>query len=140
MPLVLKSNTYTFFDLNGVFVTLYTGLNPEIQEGFGYIDNVADFETMYIPDVNTPVATDKLAHGITIDTSAITADGISTATISGITNSSVASFEVPFDAASISDQTISDGTLAFTATKPGDYLIKIALFPYLDYEVTVTAT
>ena len=140
MPLVLKNNTYSFFDNAGNFTSVYTGLYPEVQAGYGYVENVAD-TNMYIPDVGTPVATDKLANGISIDTTAITADGVDTATLSSIVNSSVASFTVPIDGVeAIPDAAITDGTLEFTATKPGDYIISIKLFPYLDYEVTVTAT
>ena len=132
---------YTLFDNTGLIVAYYIGDTPEAEPEFGYVLGTSDYESQYIPDVNTPIITNKISNGISIDTTAITADGVDTATLSSIVNSSVASFTVPIDGVeAIPDAAITDGTLEFTATKPGDYIISIKLFPYLDYEVTVTAT
>lgn len=104
------------------------------------LQGTANDSLQYIPDVNTPVITDKLANTSSIDKTTIIANGIDTSIISSIPVSSVAAFTVPASAADIPDMAITDGVVSFTATNPGDYIITLELFPYLKYEVTVTAS
>lgn len=79
---------------------------------------------------------------ISVDKTAMLANGVDKVTFSGIPTGAVAKFGVPADQGVIpvADTTINDGTLVVTTKIPGDYTVLISVFPAQDYQVTIHAS
>jgi len=137
MPLVLKNDTYSIFNSLGDFITLYSGAHPEAQEGYGYIANIAYPATMYIPDVDNPVATDKPTSLVTLDKTTLIADGVDFITISSIAPDSTILLESSANGVYL-EEPLDSPTDYLTVDAPGDYDITIESFPYLPFTATIT--
>ena len=130
---------YFLSDSTGNIYGSYRGDIPSSQGAYGYI-SVADGTDPTIYWNNGGTLTAKIAQSLTVTSTSITANGSSSCTISGIASGSIVSFITPLTAEIISDITITDGTIVFTATHSGIYIINIDLFPYQTFTVTITAT
>lgn len=85
-----------------------------------------------------PAVTARPAPACTLDKSTITANGLDTATLSGIPTG--ASVRVT-DSNGPTDYTVNDGTMEITADGPGTITIAVTpAFPYKPLTVTVTAS
>jgi len=109
----------------------------QVQSGESLYNDYADPNLMYFIS-NLPVF--KNTNPSTIDTTTITANGSSTATISSIPNPSTAFFTVPEGANPIDSTTIIDGTIAFSCNTIGEYTITLSSIPHLTETFTITAS
>jgi len=89
------------------------------------IQGTANDSLQYIPDINTPIITDKLVNTSSIDKTTITADGVDIATISSIPVGSTVTFTTPIASNPIDPVVVSDGLLEFTSTSYGIYTLDI---------------
>lgn len=78
---------------------------------------------------------DRDINAASLDVTEIDADGVDTATISGIPNPSTVTVTGPIE----SEQTVTDGTLEVTTNTTGEYKIKISSFPYQDATLALFA-
>lgn len=96
-----------------------------------FIEGEYSYDTTYIP---AGVATDRPTLSVTVDKTTVDADGIDFCTLSA----------VPLDAEIYINGVrlgISDGTdVEINFDLVGEYLLKVSLFPYLDFEETINAT
>jgi len=95
--------------------------------------SIADLAAQYVPDVLTPVVTDKPTNTTTLNKTTVVADGVDKILVDGIPiGAEVTLGEVTI----IADEATAD--LIFDIS--GAYIFKVVLFPYLDYMVTINAT
>jgi len=90
-----------------------------------------------------PVARPQLSSVATWDTLAVPADGVSKATLGpGLPNPTAILISPPKGRGigAIPVQVAIDGSFRFATSVPGDYVITVNEFPYMDYEVTINAT
>jgi hypothetical protein len=100
-------------------------------------DSIPNFMAHYIAG-SPPAVTARPSPACPLDKPTITADGLDTATVSGIPTG--ASVRVT-DSNGATDYTVNDGTLEVTADEPGTITITVTpAFPYKPLTVTVTAT
>lgn len=92
-----------------------------------------DAKTRYI---NAGAVTPRPAMPCSLDTSAITANGTSKATLSGIPAGAAAVVE---DVNGRSAYTITDSLIEITSDVAGAIRVTLSLWPYLDARFTVTA-
>ena len=90
--------------------------------------------------VSSGTVTNRLPSVITASSDTITADGTSTITYSSIPNPTTCNILVPNGADLITDFSVTDGTLVFSANFAGIYIINMVSFPYVDFTHTVTAS
>lgn len=132
-------------------VVLRSGQCPEellaIQAGAGEtaieVPTGIDEPEDYYMSVGEPVAKPLITTVATWSTLAITANGVSAATLgAGLPNPSTVVIRPPADLgiANIANQIVTDGTFNLTTTVPGDYTVKVSATHYLDYEETISAT
>jgi len=102
------------------------------------IPNTADW---YVDLTSTPTFTAKTTLSSTWSTTTITANGVSSASISSLPNPTTIHFD-SFPAAidSIPDQVETSGSFALTTTYPGNYTVRLIAFPNADLTTTITAT
>jgi hypothetical protein len=112
--------------------------NAQVQSGESIINQDLSFDTQYISS-GSPTTRPTLS--LTWNKTTITADGSDSATVaSGIPNPTNYRIIVPAGIQSISDGTITTGTLTFTADLSGIYTIILDSFPYQTYKQNITAT
>ena len=131
--------SYFLADSTGNIYGLYEG-DSVIAQGASQYALQSGSATPQNSYLVSSTVTARPTQSITTTSTSITADGISSCTISGIGTGSVASFQVPVNAQQINNETITDGTIVFTTTFPGAYVINIDLFPYQTFTITITAT
>lgn len=104
-----------------------------IQAGVGEhaIEAVGDDVAQYVSD---GVVTDKPPMPITIDKTTVSADGVDVVTIAGVPVGAICKI------ASMAEAVVNDGTIELSFDSIGDFMVTISAFPYLDYEVMVSAT
>lgn len=102
-------------------------LDIQVAAGEDSLVGQADDATRYVQGGQ---AVDRPAMSLIVGATAITADGVDEATISGIP-----------EGAECEGLTIeADGLFIFTTDDPGDHVLTFRLFPYLDAEVTIHAS
>ena len=109
------------------------------EPGVSAIESVGEFgddgSAQYLPG---GVLTARPPLSCTLDKATITANGLDTATLSGIPAGS--SVRVT-DSNGTTDYTVNDGTMEVTADDPGAITITVTpAFPYKPLTITVTAT
>lgn len=94
---------------------------------------VGDFVRDSTHYVSAGVVTPKTASAAIIDKTTIVADGVDTATISGLPNPSLLDVNG-------SEVTVTDGTLELTTSLPGSYVIRLRNPAHFEMKWKVTAT
>lgn len=122
---------FALYDIaTGEIVGNFTGLAEQVPyqllEGQSFVKGKSDDLIHYIVD---GVITDKPSMDLTLDKSAIIANGVDEAVIGN----------VPIGAVCQGVE-IDDGELIFTTDKVAEHVLKFELFPYLDGEVTIHGT
>jgi hypothetical protein len=102
----------------------------QAQTGENVLEGEADDLAQY---VSGGQVTDKAAMGALIDKIAVTADGADFCTISNLPDPC----EVFINGAR---NAITGGSAEITVDTPGIYAVRVEAFPYLPYEVEVTAS
>jgi hypothetical protein len=101
------------------------------------VDSRPNEEAHYITG-SPPTVTARPTLSCTLDKSTITANGLDTATLSGIPSGAAVSVT---DQNGTTTYTVNDGTLEITADEPGTITITVTpAFPYQPLTVTVTAS
>lgn len=110
----------------GALGALYTVPNPGDQCGPGqsWIEGWHDASLFYVSG-HPPAATPRPECPVLCDRIQIDADGLDTATLSGIPENTVVSVSGPVEA----ELVVSDGVLEFTAAIPGDYVLAVRPWP-----------
>lgn len=112
-------------------------LNIQIQANETAMEGIANDSLQYIPDVNDPIVTDKLANPTAIDKISVLADGIDQVALSDIpVNAEIAILGLEAGVHILEAIGVSD-TITFDTV--GKYKLTITAFPYLNYEVEVDA-
>jgi hypothetical protein len=109
------------------------------EPGVSAIESVGEFgddgSAQYLPG---GVLTARPATACTLDKSTIAANGLDTATLSGIPSGAAVSVT---DQNGTTTYTVNDGALEITADEPGTITITVTpAFPYKPLTVTVTAS
>ncbi|MGD9171155.1 MAG: hypothetical protein PVI97_13990 [Candidatus Thiodiazotropha sp.] len=91
----------------------------------------ANDSTQYVLD---GIVTDKPEMPVTIDKADVSADGEDIVTISGVPTGALCRV------GSLAEVSVDDGSVVLNFDEPGDYVVTLSLFPYLDYRVTISAT
>ena len=95
----------------------------------------------YIDLTSTPTITAKPAFTGSWSSTSITADGVSSASISSLPNPTTIQFDsFPGAIDAIPNHIETSGTFSFTTTYPGSYTVRVMAFPYTDFITTITAT
>jgi hypothetical protein len=94
------------------------GVTLTVDPAHSVIPGESDGGVDYVDISGTPTITARSAITATLDKTSITADGVDTATLSGLPTTCTLNIDGDTVA-------ITDGTLAFTATDPGPYTITI---------------
>jgi hypothetical protein len=106
-------------------------VSSQVQGSDEYVDGEGDALTKYIL---AGVLTDRPVQLTSADTTSVTADGVDVVTISA----------APSGASVYIDNVLSGTTdgddVELTFDAEGSYVVKIVLFPYLDWEETISAT
>ena len=103
----------------------------QIQDGQSAIDGIADGETHY---VQSGEKIERPTMLVSIDQTTISADGVDPTTMSGLpTGAEISVNNI------IIGMVDESGSFIFTTDVPGGYAIRVSLFPWRDYEVTINA-
>lgn len=140
---------FSTYDSGGQLV--HTGVSGDINaQVFGISvgvlpTKVDDINDWYIPDINTPVLTSKLllTSSSSVDTLSIVSDGVSASTFgTSLPNGTNVSITTESQNTSQTNESIvvNDGTFVLTSTIAADFNIIVDVFPYKQYEYTITAT
>lgn len=89
---------------------------------------------------NAAVFATRPASPVSLNTSTITANGVSSCTFSGVQNPSTVTVITPNEVDPIAPFTVTDGVLTVTSTIPSDNYFTISHFPNLDFTATITAS
>lgn len=126
----------TYKKSNGQFVNWHRGPErslagltetPEVGHLPGWHDGAAYY---VVPSLEGPIITPRPAMPCTVSGTQIPADGVTQAVISGVP----AGAKATVDGQSL---TIDDGTLEVVSDYPGTIRVRLSLFPYLDWEVSI---
>lgn len=125
---------FIVFDVNGKILRVGYApsdmINIQANENEFVIRGYADAATQFI--VSGFVA-DKIQMPVSVDKTDINADGIDTITVSDIPENCAYSINGM-------EGIVTDGQMSLTFDDPGEYNLKLSLFPYLDYSVMINAT
>lgn len=141
------TDIYSIYNATGLIVkklqTLDVDLaNANVESGEFILNSDLDPETQYITGVgttNTITTRPLLSTIVSWNTTTITANNSSTATLSGIPVGSNYNITVPTGVTSIPPGTTTT-SLNFKTDFPGLYTVEIDSFPYQLYSQTITAS
>lgn len=146
----MATNDVTIFDTTtGAVNRVFTGddmMNPYLAgAGEDYIIGNYPDDQYYIVSptgTKTPTARPALSTVATWNTTSITANGSSTATLgSGLPTGTVVRFlDVPPELTRPNDVTVTGGVFDLTTTVRGTFQVVVTAFPYLETTTTITAS
>jgi len=109
------------------------GVTPTLLDGQSYLEGKFNDAIQYVV---ADVITDKAAMGVSIDKTTADADGVDTATITGVPNGAQVSVVNGF--LSLLSEAVTDGEVELTAEEAITMKVSLRLFPFLDYDTEVT--